>query len=468
MDRAAASGCGPAPLALAGATPEAYTRPVNSGDRDPARDLPSDVLDGHVSALADGPHGVVRHAGKVHFVRQVAPGDEIAFRPREDHGSYCFSDLVSLRESGPARRAPPCPWLPACGGCAWQHVTPEAQAQAKEANLRAALARIGGLTDPPLEPLRRPSAEFGYRRRLSLRVQQGRVGFHAAGSHTLVAIDECLLAAGELRGGITLAGRWVAELRSRLNRVEVASTGHGDRIVLVGQCDGPLASGDTERSETFLRHNPRLTALVLHGRGFRQVIGDDRVFVPVQRDLVIETRAGEFTQVNDAGNLELIRTVLALAAPSSDQRVADLYGGAGNFALPLARQSRSVHVVERARAAVASGRANAQRLGFANLTFEEGDVGRVLRSWATAGSDARQHLDLVVLDPPRSGAAEAIEPLLALAPPRILYVSCNPATLARDLRRLCTAYELRRVVPLDLFPQTPHLETASLLVRRPR
>ncbi len=428
--------------------------------------MSTEVLHGRASGLTDGPHAVVRHAGKVHFVRQTAPGDEIAFRPREDHGSYCFSDFVSLLASGPARREPPCPWLPACGGCAWQHVTPEAQAQAKEDNLRAALSRIGGLTDPPLERLRRPSKEFSYRRRLSLRVQAGRVGFYAAASHTLVAIDECLLAAEELRGGVDLAGRWVAELASRLGRVEVASVGHGDRIVLVGQCDGPLDVGDPARSEAFLRSNPRLTALVLHGRGFRQVIGDDRVFVPVQRDLVIETRAGEFTQVNDAGNLELVKTVLELAAPASDQRVADLYGGAGNFALPLARRSRSVHVVERARAAVASGRASAQRLGFTNLTFEEGDVSRVLRSWAMAKFDARPHFDLVMLDPPRSGAADVIEPLLALAPKRLLYVSCNPATLARDLRHLCTAYDLRTVVPLDLFPQTPHLETATLLVRR--
>ncbi len=424
-----------------------------------------EILRGRVTALSYGPHAIIRHQGKVHFVRNAAPGDEIDFRPREERGNHCFSDIVALVEAGPARHEAPCRWLPDCGGCPWQHVTPQAQAQAKQNNLRETLVRVGGFIEPPVEALLQPSSGFGYRRRLSLRVHDRQVGFHAAGSHRLVAVDECLIAAPALQGGIALAGGWVAGLRTRLSRIEVASVGDGDRIALVGQCDGALVEQDLAASDAFLRANPRLSALVLHGRGFRHVLGDDRIQVPLERDLGIEVRAGDFTQVNDAGNRVLIETVLQLGAPSRSDVVADLYGGAGNFALPIARRAGSVHVVEHSQSAVQSGQNSARHLGFTNAEFEQGDVGRVLRAWADAAPPSGKHFDLVVLDPPRSGAAEAVEPLLRLAPSRLVYVSCNPATLARDLRALSVGYTIRQVVPIDLFPQTHHLESVTLLTR---
>jgi len=433
-----------------------------------------------IESLAYGPHGVARIDGKVHFVRGVAPGDLVEVEVREDRGSFAYADVVRVLEPGPARREPPCEYQPRCGGCPWQQVADDEQARAKEAIVREMLARVGGIESPAVEPILRPAPAFGYRRRLSMRIADRRVGFLAGASHDLVPIERCLLASPALDGAIAVAQAWVASLRTRLNRLEIASVGPGPdapgatpggafgdaagpgRFVLVGQADGAYAPADDEASERLLAHEPRVAGTAVHGRGFRRVFGDDRVRVPLVGGDALELRAGDFTQVGDAGNAALIACVVEAAGATRGRAVADLYAGAGNLAIPLARRGARVFAVERSRSSVASGRENASRLGLADLSFEDGDVPRVLDDWLAQG----RAVDTVVLDPPRSGAAAAIPRLLRLAPVGIVYVSCEPSTLARDLRALSSAYRLESARPIDFFPQTHHVETVARLARR--
>lgn len=423
-----------------------------------------------IESLAYGPHGVARVDGKVHFVRGAAPGDEVEIAVREDRGSFAWADVVAVVAAGPDRREAPCPYLPRCGGCPWQHVSPGAQAAAKEAIVRDLLARVGGVADPPVEPIAAAPAEFGYRRRLSLRVGGGRVGFRAGASHELVPVDECLLAAPALRGAIRIAQPWIAGLRTRIERIEIAATGlppaagvaAPGRFVLVGQADGAYAPGDAEVCERLLAGEPGVAGVVLHGRGWRHAWGDDRVRVPLVGGDDLELRAGDFTQVSDAGNAAMQALVLEWAAVGPGDLVADLYAGAGNLSIPLARRARGVLSVERVRSSADAARANASRLGLDALRVEPGDVPRVLDGWLA--SDLRP--DVAVLDPPRNGAADAIDRLVRLGPRTIVYVSCDPATLARDVRAAGAAYRLERARPFDFFPQTYHVETVARLVRR--
>ena len=419
------------------------------------------IRTGRVESLAYGAHGVVRIDGKVHFVRRVVPGDEIELAVREDRGTFAYSDLVAVREPGRARRDPPCDYLPRCGGCPWQHVDYAAQAEAKERAVRDLLARVGGIADPPVRPILRADREFGYRRRLGLRVEGKRLGFLAAASHDLVPVERCLLAAPELDGAIAIAARWIAELRTTIKRLEIAATGEGERFALVGQGEGRFAPADALATEAMRGREPRVAAAVLHGRGWRRVFGDDAVTVPLIDGDEMHLRAGGFSQVGDAGNALLIRTVIDLAVPTAGETFADLYAGAGNLGIPLARRGVRVLAVERTRASVEAARANARRLGL-DVEFQAGDVPEVLDRWI--GETRR--LDAVVLDPPRNGAAEAVPRLSRLSPARIVYVSCNPATLARDVRSLAADYRLERVQPIDFFPQTYHVESVALLVRR--
>lgn len=433
-----------------------------------------------IESLAYGPHGVARVDGKVHFVRGVAPGDLVEVAVREDRGSFAWADAARVVERGPARRDPPCAFLPRCGGCPWQQVADDEQAHAKEAVVRDLLARVGGLEAPRVLPILRPAPAFGYRRRLSMRIADRRVGFLAGASHELVQVDRCLLAAPELDGAIAVAQAWVESLRTRLNRLEIASVGPDadppagtpaaafvaaagpGRFVLVGQADGPYSADDDAATERLLAREPRVAGAVVHGRGFRRVLGDERVRVPLVAGDRLELRAGDFTQVGDAGNAALIGCVVAAAAAAPGEVVADLYAGAGNLAIPLARRGARVFAVERSRSSVEAGRENARRLDLRELSFEEGDVPRVLDAWLASGVP----IAVAVLDPPRSGAADAVPRLLRLAPRAIVYVSCDPATLARDLRALSGDYRLVDAQPIDFFPQTHHVETVVRLERR--
>jgi 23S rRNA (uracil1939-C5)-methyltransferase len=415
-----------------------------------------------IESLAYGPHGVARVNGKVHFVRGVAPDDEVEIAVREDRGTYAYADLVRIVEPGPARREPPCPYLPACGGCPWQQVDDSAQAAAKERIVRDLLVRLGGVDAPHVLPIATPAAVFGYRRRLSLRVAARRVGFLAAASHDLVPVERCLLAAPELEGAIALARGWIETLRTVVNRIEIAATGEGDRVALVAQAEGRFVSADAETTRALVAAVPRIAGAVLHGRGWRHVFGDDLVHVPLPDGETMTLRAGDFSQVGDAANAALIQTVLDLVAVGPDDVVADLYAGAGNLSLPLARRAARVLAVERVRSSAAAAHANAQRLGRANLETFPGEVTRVLDDWLAAGV----RIDAVVLDPPRSGAAHALARIERLAPDRIVYVSCDPATLARDVRNLTASYRLDRVQPIDFFPQTYHVESVARLLRR--
>jgi 23S rRNA (uracil1939-C5)-methyltransferase len=411
-----------------------------------------------IESLSHGPHGIARIEGKVYLVRGAAPGDLAEIEITEDKGRFSYARITRLLEGGPARREAPCPFLPRCGGCSWQHLDEQAQREAKAATVREACVRAG-LGDVPIDPVLATPHALGYRRRLSLRVAGKEVGFFAGGTHDLIPIDECLLGAEPLHGAVALARRWVRMLDSSLNRIELAWTGEDDRLALIGQCDGPLADGDRSVSEHLLRDERRLATLILYGKGFHHILGEDRIRVALPDD-ELELRAGAFSQVNDSGNHLIIETMLRLAEVDSTMRVADLYAGAGNLSVPLARHAGHIVAIERDRRGIESLLANAERLGLTNLEARATHVHRGLRKID------KGEFDLIVLDPPRSGAADAMNDLLRIAPQRIVYVSCNPQTLARDLSVLAGDYSIDRILPIDLFPQTPHVEVLTRLTHR--
>lgn len=412
-----------------------------------------------VESLSYGPHGVARIDGKVCFIRNAAPGDAVDVVVREDHGSYAYGDIAEVIRPGPARRIPPCPYLPRCGGCPWQQVAYATQAAAKEHNVRDLLARIGGLPDVPVQPIAAAPEEYGYRCRLSLRVAGRRLGYFAGASHDLVPVDECLLGVPALRGAIAVAQDWVAGTRTAITRLEIVSRGFGDEVVLVAQAEGASVAADGETTEAFLRRTPRVGGIVVRGRRWRRRWGVDGIRAHAGEDTV-EVHAGGFLQVNAAANQALIRTVCEWVADSPEACVLELHAGAGNLTLPLARRVAHVTAVERVATSAADGRVNAHRLGLGNVAFVVADAAAALDERIRQGPRA----DIVVLDPPRSGAAELVPRLSAMLPRRIVYVSCNPATLARDLRALSDRYQVRRVQPIDFFPQTYHVEAVADVV----
>ncbi len=406
--------------------------------------------------MAYGAHAVARDGGRVIFVRGAAPNEEVEVSVTEERRTYAYADLLAVRRRSAVRREPPCPYLPNCGGCPWQHLEYAAQLEAKATSVAEQLRRLGGL-EVPIAPIVPSPLEYGYRRRLKLRVEGHTVGFYTGGSHALVPVADCLLAEAHVRAAVPWLDDLLSALKTRVRRIEIASCGADERVVVAAEVEGQWIAADEPHCARWLQSHPRVAGLVLGGRRWRRSWGDDRVTIRPEPALALVVRAGTFTQVNRAANELLVRAVLEIVGPCAGTRVLDLYAGAGNFALPLAHRGAVVTAVEQRAQSVDDGVENAARLGLSSCRFVLGDAARTVRALADAG----ERVDVVILDPPRSGAAAVLPDLLRLAPARVCYVSCDLATLARDLARLARRYRIGPVRPFDLFPHTYHVETVT-------
>jgi 23S rRNA (uracil1939-C5)-methyltransferase len=421
------------------------------------------VVSCRIESLAYGAFGVARTPDGVLLVPGVAPGDEIEARVVADHGRWREGEVVRLLRPGTSRREPPCVYASECGGCPWQQVDYETQLAAKEAILRDELSRIGGLDPRELEiaPILR-SEEWGYRHRVTLRVAgENRLGFYRHRSHRLVEIERCEIADEDVNRHLATARDWLRGVSTTVRRLEIASAGEG-AAVFVANAEGRYRQ-DGEYHERFLRAHPSVLGIVLFGKGFRHAFGAPRVRVDLGEGLALETGGG-FTQVNPRGNLLLVRTVLALSHPRRGDRALDLFCGAGNLTLPLARELHEVLGVDVAGASITAARRSADAHGITNTRFLQQTAAKAAEGLAREG----ERFDLVILDPPREGAADVLRHLPSLVTRGLVYVSCNPATLARDLRSLVAlGFRVGPIRPIDLFPQTPHLETVVRLDAAP-
>ena len=403
--------------------------------------------------MSNGPDALGRHDGRVIFVRGAAPGDRVRVRLLEDHRSYARAAIVHRCASGAARREPPCPWVGTCGGCPWQHVEYGAQLAAKAANVRETLTRIGGVAPDRLLPILAAPAEWEYRHRIRLHTAPGGVlGYRRARSHEVVAIAHCLIAEPALSAALAPLRALVPTLATALDDVEVASNGRG-AVVVAANARGHFHAADDARIRAWLEATPQVAGIAVRGRGWTRTFGAPELAVDADAGAPPRVqRLGSFTQVNPAANRLLVRAVLD--AVGSGAGVLDLFCGAGNLSLPLAGIARAVLAVDNDARAVTDGAASARAAGLTNLRFEIGAADRFLRR------DGLGAADVVVLDPPRTGARTVAEILAGLKPARIVYVSCEPSTLARDVRILLGAgYRVARVQPIDMFPQTEHVET---------
>jgi 23S rRNA (uracil1939-C5)-methyltransferase len=380
----------------------------------------------HIASLAAGGDGVARVDGCVVFVAGSVPGDRALVEIVNVSSNHVRARVVELLEPSPDRRAPHCAHFGRCGGCAWQHVKIEAQRSAKVDIVRNALARIGGVEAMPQIALI-AAEEYGWRSRAVMRVvsSQGarRAGFQRAGSHEVEVVDDCPVLVDALRDELRALRESPESVPKAARRLYLAAGDGRARAVFADEDGRPLDP----------RAEPALVEQEV--RGLRYAFDTDAFF---------------------QGHRELVAPLVAAAVEGvSGTTALDLYCGAGLFTLPLARAFERVIGVEGQPRAVELARANARRNGIVNATFECRPVEQAFELPALPHS-----VDCVLLDPPRTGAgARVVERIAELAPRAVHYVSCDPATLARDVRTFrAHGFELASVVALDLFPQTPHVE----------
>ncbi len=421
-----------------------------------------------IERLANDGRGIAFVEGRSWFVAGALPGEEVEARVLTARSQVIEARAERVLQAVPLRRQPPCAHAGTCGGCTLQHLPHSEQLALKQRSLAEQLQRVAGVQPEEwAAPLVGP--EFAYRRRARIAVRwdvknkQLEVGFRAAASQDIVAIADCPVLVQPLQ---PLLAALPALLRSldkpqALGHVELF---HGSAAALLLRHTAPLGENDLARLRAFC--NEHHAQLWLHGAGEPQADqsgldgSEQQLGYRLEPwNLQLQYRPGDFVQVNAQVNQAMVAQALDWLAPQTGERVLDLFCGLGNFALPLAQQVGEVVAVEGVQAMVERARENALANGLGNLHFFQADLSKPLAeaSWA------RQAFAAVLLDPPRDGAFEVVKQIGALGARRLVYVSCNPATLARDTAELVKqGYRLKRAGILDMFPQTAHVEAMAL------
>ena len=449
--------------------------------------------------------GVGRWQGQVVFIPDTVPGDRIRVRLVRVKPQYAYGKLHEVLEASPHRIRPSCIVADKCGGCQWQHIDYSYQAEAKRNRVIQELQRIGGFSLPPVEPillmadsqtragddaepLQFPAPSYphlGYRNKatypLARSVTTGQVqaGYYQKGSHQLINLNQCpiqdprlnpLLA--NIKQDIQDQGWSIyneTQHQGKLRHLGLRIGRHtGEMLLTLVTRDGSLTNAETQANEWLSRY-PQLVGVCLNINPDRtNVIFGKETRCLAGRSYLQEEFAGlefriqstTFFQVNTEQAEALLRCIESELTLTGKEVLLDAYCGIGTLTLPLAKQVHQAIGIEIHPESIEQARVNAEINHITNVEFHAGAVEKVLPQLSVQPN-------VVLLDPPRKGCDRSvIETLLALYPEQIVYVSCNPSTLARDLKLLCQTYQLTKVQPADFFPQTAHVECAVFLKRR--
>ena len=424
-----------------------------------------------IESLDHEGRGVAHVDGKAIFIDGALPGERVEYRAYRSKPRYEQADTTRVVKASAQRVVPPCPYFGTCGGCSMQHLDAVAQAAAKQRVLEDALRHIGGVQPQIIYPaIRGTSWRYRDRARLSVRLVPSkggvRVGFHERRSSYIIDMRSCDILPAHVSAMLPRLRELIAGLSiaDRLPQIEVAVT--EATTVLVFRHLLPLSSGDAaalaafadaEGVQVWTQPGGPETAAPLQPKD-----GPGLAYLLPEFDVRLDFLPTDFTQVNIHINRLLIRRSMQLLDPQPGERIADLFCGLGNFSLPIARRGATVVGIEGSEALVARARDNARRNGLGGqCEFHAANLFEATEdSLAALG-----RLDKLLIDPPREGAIAVVKALgPQQMPPRIVYVSCNPATLARDAAVLVheKGYVLRGAGIANMFPQTSHVESIAL------
>ncbi len=450
----------------------------------------NDLLNLEVEQLALGGKGLARHDGRVVFVDRGLPGDSIRARLTRVKRGWAEARLEEVVRPSPRRVDPPCPHVARCGGCRFQDLPYADQLLWKERQLRETLEHLGGLVAPRVLPITGAPEQFRYRNKMEFSFAPDAAGEPVLGLHErgtfdrIFALETCLLPSAltveivRFTRDFARRHRWRAyHPRRHDGVVRFLTVRH---LPLTDECAVHLIafSEDVPGLEQWAAGvsalSPAIRGVMLGlARSRANIASSEEERVLVGRATVVErllglefeASANAFLQTNSRQAEALYAAALAAARLSGGETVLDLYCGTGTLTLLFARAASRAIGVESVPEAVEAARRNAERNRIANVSFECGEARRVLREWARGERASAPRPDLVVVDPPRAGLHPRVVARIAeLEPKRMVYVSCNPATLARDLKGFAAlGLGLDEVAPFDMFPHTPHIECVARL-----
>ncbi len=439
-----------------------------------------------VEKIVAGGLGLGRLAdGKVVMVPYVLPGEEVLVEVYKHHKSFVEANLLQVLQPSPRRVDPRCPHFERCGGCDFQHIEGHYQLAVKQRIIDELLQRTGNLKPELIEevmqsPLASPLL-YGYRQRIRLQVDPDdlKLGFYQPRSHVVEPIDACPLAKPEINSVLAQLplNSSANALLMQAQALEVILSPDDEQVVLLYHCKGKPGTAEYDHGASLQKKLDGVKGVLFSaaGQDFHGVVVEDKAvghqptsinytvrISSVGRNLALSLEAGGFCQVNMEQNENMINRMLEWADVGSDDRVLDLFCGMGNFSLPAALVAREVVGMDVQGASISSAEGNAERAGIVNCRFEKSTTLTGVKALSAGGAI----FDIVLLDPPRQGCADIIPYLPALGAKKLIYISCDPATLARDLAKLAEyGYVVKRLGMVDMFPQTHHIESMTLLER---
>ncbi len=429
-----------------------------------------------IDTLAFGGNGVCRVNGKVCFVPFSCPGDEVRLAVTSEKRSYCTARIVELIVPSPFRVVPPCPVFGRCGGCSWQHIGYDQQLAAKQKILIETLWRSGRVAAGCVKPVIPSPAQYGYRSRVQFKLHGPadnlRIGFFRNNTHQVEDVGPgCAISQPVVNSALAALREVLVSCPDVSAIPQISIDSAEDGVVAIVSYTGR----DTSAVASFLRERRAdltpLTGIYLQ-KGHKPLLklyGNDQLSYSLPaasedaKGCRLAYQPGGFSQVNRQQNRAMLEIVRQMACFQGTEQVLDLYCGNGNFSLPIAAEVATISGIEEYAGSIAAAEANRSANDITNADFICADVVAGLIQLAAAG----RSFDTVILDPPRSGAADAIPELCRLSPDRIIYISCDPSTLARDCGLLSAGgYQVLDCFPLDMFPQTYHLESVTLLQKQ--
>jgi 23S rRNA (uracil1939-C5)-methyltransferase len=443
------------------------------------------VITLELTDLVAGGDALGRHAGQAVFIAGALPGEQVRACVTQERKGFARAEVVEILRASPDRIAPPYPELGASGGFQWQFLAYPAQLRWKTRIVREQLARIGHFAAADVRPMigmPHNANLWAYRTVTQFAIgADGAIGFRRVGSHDVIDMPDCPLAHPDLPAMYRdvrawLRAAWGAEagkmigrfsLRTGQGGAQTGATPEAASGILTLEAGSGLALDERQAiCDRALASSLKLVgALLLDATGRRRLAlsGRDAVYERVQ-DRMFRVSAGSFFQVNAVQTPTLLQQALDAAAIRPGESALDGYSGVGLFSLFLAERAQHVWAIESVPSAVADARANAEANGAENITFFEGQIEREIDRLVRAGA----RVDVALIDPPRAGCdSRVLRAIQELAPRALIYVSCDPATLARDLRLFCDpgAYRLAWVQPVDMFPGAAHIECVTLCER---
>lgn len=416
-----------------------------------------------ITRLSKLGEGVASLGGRTVFVEGALPGERVVAEV-EPSGKVLRGRLIAVVEASPARRDPACPLSAECGGCDWLHAQESLQREAKQEIVLSTLEHLGGFSRAQLgvpEVVVSPRA-LGYRRRAVLHFSRGKLSFFGRRSHASVAVEHCPALAAPLESLPGKLGPLLSPMAKDVEEVRLLAEGAQAAFAVV--LKGPVKERHLALCQAAVRQLALEGAVLVPPSGSIQLVGRPvlRALSPLVPEAPLYLRPDVFAQANAEANVALVAAaVQGLGAGESDE-VLELYAGSGNFTFALAGTARGVVAVESAAAAIELAQRTAREAGAANVRFIQGDVTKVCEGLVREG----RRFDLLLADPPRSGAPRLRDLAVGLGVRRVVYVACDPASLARDAAGLASAgFHPRRLQIVDMFPQTRHVEVVMTLSR---